>query len=660
MAVEEDCAVLLKKLIGIVDEIAEISDFKCVVRRQCRDLSRRLKLLTPLFEEFLEIREKITEETVKALVLLEETLESAKEFLRVCSRGSKILLVLQSEKLRDKFQELTVRFEQALTFVSYEKLDIPDELKEQVELVHSQFGKAKERTEAPYLQLYEDLLCIYNLSSDVDTEVDVSKLSEKLELTSIGRFKEESLALDEMIASGGWDVELTREKISLLMKKFEDYVRAGNPNISIPFCGNCSLSDQACTDSPKSPVVPDDFRCPISLDLMNDPVIICSGQTYERACIKRWLEAGHGTCPKTQQKLSSATLTPNYALSSVIGHWCETNGVEPQKRSGISRPGKTSSCSVEGVDIDALLVRLTSGDIEDQRAAAGELRLLAKNNSNNRLFIAEAGAIPLLVAFLSTPDTITQEHVITALLNLSICEDNKRTIVSSDAVPGILHVLKNGSMQARENAAATIFSLTIVDEYKMTVGALGAIPAVVALLREGGQRGKKDAAAALFNLCIYQGNKVRAIRAGLVPLLMGLLTDSGGEMVDEALAIVAMLASHSEGKSAIRSFEAVPLFVELIRNGSPKSRENATAVLVHLCPGDQQYVEEAINLGVVNPLLDLAENGTDRGKRKAAQLLQLLGNPREPLEEAHVQTNGQTEAQILPLQLPVIASANEI
>ncbi|GFZ11000.1 hypothetical protein Acr_22g0003980 [Actinidia rufa] len=81
MAVEEDCAVLLKKLIGIVDEIAEISDFKCVVRRQCRDLSRRrLKLLTPLFEEFLEIREKITEETVKALVLLEETLESAKEF----------------------------------------------------------------------------------------------------------------------------------------------------------------------------------------------------------------------------------------------------------------------------------------------------------------------------------------------------------------------------------------------------------------------------------------------------------------------------------------------------------------------------------------------------------------------------------------------------
>ena len=93
MAVEEDCAVLLKKLIRIVDEIAAISDFKCVVRRQCRDLSRRLKLLTPLFEEFLEIREKLTEETVKALVLLEETLESAKELLGVCSRGSKILLV---------------------------------------------------------------------------------------------------------------------------------------------------------------------------------------------------------------------------------------------------------------------------------------------------------------------------------------------------------------------------------------------------------------------------------------------------------------------------------------------------------------------------------------------------------------------------------------
>ncbi|KAI8556610.1 hypothetical protein RHMOL_Rhmol05G0267500 [Rhododendron molle] len=670
---EEDNALLLSNLIDTVNEISAFSDYKCVFRRQCRDLSRKLKLLAPLFDELTETRGEISEETVKGLVFLREALESAKELLGMCSRGSKIFLfldpttpfsmtfqVLQSEKVRNKFQELTVQFEHALNLVSYDRLDIPDELKEQIKLVHTQFGKAKERIEAHDLQLYEDLLSIYNQSSDVDTQVGLSILCEKLELMSIEQFKEESLAMDQMVASSGWDVEENRDKMSVIMKKFEDYVRAPNLNINILLRENCSCSNQAwANQSPKSPVVPDDFRCPISLELMKYPVIICTGQTYERACIKKWFEAGHASCPKTRQKLLSTTFTPNYALSSIIARWCEENGVEPPKRFGNSWPGRPTACSIEGVDIDALLSKLTTGNIEDQQAAAGELRLLAKNNGNNRMSIAEAGAIPLLVDLLSTPDTITQEHAITALLNLSICEDNKRTIMSSSSVPGILHVLKNGSMQARENAAATIFSLTILDEYKVTIGALGAIPLLVTLLREGSQRGKKDSAAALFNLCIYQGNKVRAIRAGLVPLLMAVLKEPGGEMVDEALAIVAMLASHSEGKVALGSFETVPLFVELVRSGSPKSKENATAVLLHLCGGDQGCISEAWSLGVVDPLLDLAENGTERGKRKAEQLLLILGNPWEQHEEPEVRIEVPTEVQTLSVRLPDIDGVND-
>ena len=32
---------------------------------------------------------------------------------------------------------------------------------------------------------------------------------------------------------------------------------------------------------------------------MSDPVIICSGQTYERVCIEKWFSEGNDTCPKT-------------------------------------------------------------------------------------------------------------------------------------------------------------------------------------------------------------------------------------------------------------------------------------------------------------------------------------------------------------------------
>ncbi|KAH9701216.1 U-box domain-containing protein 13 [Citrus sinensis] len=551
-----------------------------------------------------------------------------------------------------KFYEVTAQLEQALSAISYENLDISDEVKEQVELVLSQFRRAKGRVDAPDVELYEELLSLYNKNNDVTTDPAVlRRLAEKLQLMGIADLTQESLALHEMVASTGGDPGETIEKMSMLLKKIKDFVQTENPNLDAPLKEKNpgpSQGGQASSDrNHKAPVIPDDFRCPISLELMKDPVIVSTGQTYERSCIEKWLEAGHRTCPKTQQTLTSTAVTPNYVLRSLIAQWCEANGIEPPKRPSSSRPSKTSSaCSpAERTKIEILLCKLTSGSPEDQRSAAGEIRLLAKRNADNRVAIAEAGAIPLLVGLLSTPDSRTQEHAVTALLNLSICEDNKGSIVSSGAVPSIVHVLRIGSMEARENAAATLFSLSVIDENKVTIGASGAIPPLVTLLSEGTQRGKKDAATALFNLCIYQGNKGKAVRAGVVPTLMHLLTEPGGGMVDEALAILAILSSHPEGKAAIGAAEAVPVLVEVIGNGSPRNRENAAAVLVHLCAGDQQYLAEAKELGVMGPLVDLAQNGTDRGKRKAAQLLERMSRFIEQQKQAQVQTESQSQIQ---------------
>ncbi|XP_024957941.1 U-box domain-containing protein 13 isoform X2 [Citrus sinensis] len=563
-----------------------------------------------------------------------------------------IFKVLERGEIMTKFYEVTAQLEQALSAISYENLDISDEVKEQVELVLSQFRRAKGRVDAPDVELYEELLSLYNKNNDVTPDPAVLRgLAEKLQLMGIADLTQESLALHEMVASTGGDPGETIEKMSMLLKKIKDFVQTENPNLDAPLKEKNpgpSQGGQASSDrNHKAPVIPDDFRCPISLELMKDPVIVSTGQTYERSCIEKWLEAGHRTCPKTQQTLTSTAVTPNYVLRSLIAQWCEANGIEPPKRPSSSRPSKTSSaCSpAERTKIEILLCKLTSGSPEDQRSAAGEIRLLAKRNADNRVAIAEAGAIPLLVGLLSTPDSRTQEHAVTALLNLSICEDNKGSIVSSGAVPSIVHVLRIGSMEARENAAATLFSLSVIDENKVTIGASGAIPPLVTLLSEGTQRGKKDAATALFNLCIYQGNKGKAVRAGVVPTLMHLLTEPGGGMVDEALAILAILSSHPEGKAAIGAAEAVPVLVEVIGNGSPRNRENAAAVLVHLCAGDQQYLAEAKELGVMGPLVDLAQNGTDRGKRKAAQLLERMSRFIEQQKQAQVQTESQSQIQ---------------
>ncbi|KAK7293023.1 hypothetical protein RJT34_15883 [Clitoria ternatea] len=626
MSMEEtQCSQVLQNLTTIANQISNITSFKSLIKPQCSDLTRRIRFLAPLFQE-------LQSDVVPYHVLssLEHALLNAKDFLDFATRGSQLFMVLEREHVKCKFGDVSVRFEDAINKISLDELDISEEVKEQVELVTAQFRRAKEQFDPPGFQLYEHLLSVYNQGYDVYAEAaELRLICEKLQFINVDDVKQESLSLQKMVGDRDGHSQKSICDMSLfVLKKIEDFLvtESGN-NIVLSTEDFPSHTDEPCLQlCLQSLVIPDEFRCPISLELMKDPVIICTGQTYERSCIKKWLEAGHGTCPKTQQFLSSPVLIPNHVLYSLISNWCEANGVEPPKRFGNLRFCKTTSdgSSSELIDLDVLMSKLASSNTEDQRCATGELRLLAKYNSENRILIAEAGAIPLLVDLLYVPDTATQEHAVTALLNLSIYEDNKKCIMVSEAVQGILHVLENGSMEARENAAATFFSLSAVDENKVAIGASGAIQPLVTLFCEGSQRGKMDAASALFNLCLYQGNKGRAVKAGIVPKLIEMLTEPGGAMRDEALTLTALVVGHPDGKAAIRSMNIVTTFVELIRNGSPRSKENATSVLVHLCSGDPLYVSIVSSLGVINPLLELAENGSERAQRKAAQLLELI------------------------------------
>ena len=60
------------------------------------------------------------------------------------------------------------------------------------------------------------------------------------------------------------------------------------------------------------------FECPITSELMYDPIIADDGHSYERTAIERWFSAGNSTSPVTGQKLDSLVLRSNHALRSAI------------------------------------------------------------------------------------------------------------------------------------------------------------------------------------------------------------------------------------------------------------------------------------------------------------------------------------------------------
>eukprot|EP00434_Breviolum_minutum_P032940 symbB.v1.2.029141.t1/scaffold3160.1/size62170/1 len=73
----------------------------------------------------------------------------------------------------------------------------------------------------------------------------------------------------------------------------------------------------ASEPSASSSVPPNEYICPISQEVMKDPVTTCDGHTYDRKSIEEWL-SGNNTSPITGLPLLNKTLIPNHSLRKLI------------------------------------------------------------------------------------------------------------------------------------------------------------------------------------------------------------------------------------------------------------------------------------------------------------------------------------------------------
>ncbi|PPR89673.1 hypothetical protein GOBAR_AA31012 [Gossypium barbadense] len=367
---------------------------------------------------------------------------------------------------------------------------------------------------------------------------------------------------------------------------------------------------------------PQKFICPLSKKLMRDPVVLSSGQTYERPFIERWLKAGNRTCPQTQQVLSHTVLTPNHLVSEMISQWCKSQGIE--------LPDPVQNRIQEGV---TEAERHHFFSLLDKLSAAALPQLLTKNMPSFRsLFGESVDTIPQLLTPLSGTKsrsgvlhTDLQEDVITTLLNLSIHDSNKKLVAETPKViPLLMEALRFGTIETKSNAAAAIFTLSALDSNKTLIGKSCALKPLIDLLDEGHPLAMKDVASAIFNLCIIHENKARAVRDGAVSVILKKIMD--GVLVNELLAILAMLSTHQRAVEEMGELGAVPCLIRIVRESTcERNKENCIAVLHTVCLNDRTKLkalrEEENSHGTISKL---ALDGTSRAKRKANCILDRL------------------------------------
>ncbi|MEW5309517.1 MAG: hypothetical protein WDW38_001402 [Sanguina aurantia] len=100
---------------------------------------------------------------------------------------------------------------------------------------------------------------------------------------------------------------------------------SSNSSTSRPPAQHQSHAHAPSRQTPSNTLPDSLLLCPITQEVMRDPVIAADGHCYERAAIASWL-AGHDTSPMTNVPMPHKHLTANHQLRSAALEYIQRNG----------------------------------------------------------------------------------------------------------------------------------------------------------------------------------------------------------------------------------------------------------------------------------------------------------------------------------------------
>ncbi|XP_038983567.1 U-box domain-containing protein 30-like [Phoenix dactylifera] len=366
--------------------------------------------------------------------------------------------------------------------------------------------------------------------------------------------------------------------------------------------------------------VPSVFICPISLEAMLDPVTLCTGQTYERTNILKWLSMGHLTCPTTMQELWDDAVTPNRTLHQLIHAWFSQRHLRFKKRSE----------DVQGRAAELLdTLRKVKGHARVQ--ALKELQKMVVDHSSIKKTVADSGSIALLTSLLGpfTSHAVGSE-AIGILVNLSLNSEAKANLMQPAKVSLVVDMLNEGTTETRINCTRLIEMLMGEKDFRPEiVSSLSLLVGLMRLVKDKKHHpsGTWAGLSLLKTICSHQ-RQVRSliVRVGAVAQLVELLPDSSLECLELALQILNDLSAIPEGRVALKDCpQAIPNAVRLLMRVSESCTQHALSILWAVCKlAPDECASRAVEAGLAAKLLLVIQSGcSPELKQRSAELLKL-------------------------------------
>ncbi|KAK4780869.1 hypothetical protein SAY87_016975 [Trapa incisa] len=356
------------------------------------------------------------------------------------------------------------------------------------------------------------------------------------------------------------------------------------------------------------------FYCPLSKKIMDDPVTVQTGITYERKAIQDWLDKFEDSapvfCPATGKKLTSRVLETNMALKTTIEEWKDRNelGRIKMARAALSL-ASSSSMILEAIkDLQEicerkvyskvqvcntgmlpLLVKLLAFKDRGVRTALLDLlRQLAEDDNDSKEMVAGIMDLSVLVRLLSSSHQPTRCAALLLLLELSKTQQIRESIGSISGAILVLITNKYNCTDsfASEKADEILMNLESHPNNVKLMAENGHVEPLLKHLTEGSNEMKQEMAMYLGEICLHHDNQTYVSERAVSSLVT--MVQSDDDLTRTAgYKALARISTHHPNSKVMFEAGIIPLLTEEIFNhqisdGMNSSKAEAASILANI------------------------------------------------------------------------------
>ncbi|KAH0918261.1 hypothetical protein HID58_025921 [Brassica napus] len=320
------------------------------------------------------------------------------------------------------------------------------------------------------------------------------------------------------------------------------------------------------------------FICPLTKEVMHDPVTLENGRTFEREAIEKYFKECSDTgkppsCPLTSQTLSSTDVSPSIALRNTIQEWRSRNDAAKldiarqalfigndendvlQALMHVRQICRSIRSNRQGVRnfqlIRMIIDMLKSNSHKVRYKALQTLQVVVEGDEESKEILAEGDTVRTLVKFLSHEPSKGKEAAVSLLfelsksetlcekigsvngalillvgltssnsVNVSIVEKADRTLENLERSEEIVKQMASyGSLETKLSMATFLGDLALNNDMKVLVAqTVGS--SLVDLMRSGDMPQREAALKALNNISSFDGSAKVLIDIGILPPLI--------------------------------------------------------------------------------------------------------------------------------------------